>query len=749
MKTFWNNRRITFVAILVLSIVIVFFLGRTSNEETLKRQLHIIPNGITTFRKGLDISGGTKLTYRISYDKYEETYKNSQELADVKQTVENIILKNIDGRISKLGVSDYKSYTQQLDNETQIVVEIGGVADLDQAKEIIGKTVELEFKLPNEASEDTSARATLAQKLHDDIVANPLKMAELTEGRSSENVFYSKFTGANLTELPAIYQNNLEILTSLATQTETISPVLEGVYGNAQAYDASGNVTTEALNGYTFFRVVETQSWDRTSIGIADIIEVATQLDIPYSPELTILPTDQGIASGSYRIDEGTLQYNNGELYPNQEAYDMQVLAIVPNSTLGLTGDQITQQEATFAQRVEEIKTTLLQTPDATFEDASEVANGRIGLTEIKQAIPAFNGANTWEVQSYDTAEGITYILLVKEKKAPTEKRFWFLTLENVLSAPFEEALKSKTTYTIEEIFVQDRLTWITAQAGDGKILNGANFKYASVSTSQMGQPVVVLNFDETGKEIFCDITTNHIGKQMAIFIWGQIITSPVIQAKICDGSAQIDGQFTPESAKELTNSLNDGALPAPLILMQEEKVSPSLGESAFTGAVIAMLTGLVLIYVYMTIMYGFRKGFVSLISLSLFALVLLAIVKVIDYALSLSGIAAIILSIGMAVDSNILIFERMKEEKAEGKNNDTAIKNAYERSRSAVRDSQLSTGLIGFLLFMMGINMFKGFGSMLVVGVILTLLINVPLIKELLFIFYPTTKDTSSKKLS
>jgi preprotein translocase subunit SecD len=260
MKTFWNNRRITFVAILVLSIVIVFFLGRTSNEETLKRQLHIIPNGITTFRKGLDISGGTKLTYRISYDKYEETYKNSQELADVKQTVENIILKNIDGRISKLGVSDYKSYTQQLDNETQIVVEIGGVADLDQAKEIIGKTVELEFKLPNEASEDTSARATLAQKLHDDIVANPLKMAELTEGRSSENVFYSKFTGANLTELPAIYQNNLEILTSLATQTETISPVLEGVYGNAQAYDASGNVTTEALNGYTFFRVVETQS---------------------------------------------------------------------------------------------------------------------------------------------------------------------------------------------------------------------------------------------------------------------------------------------------------------------------------------------------------------------------------------------------------------------------------------------------------------------------------------------------------
>jgi protein-export membrane protein SecD len=154
------------------------------------------------------------------------------------------------------------------------------------------------------------------------------------------------------------------------------------------------------------------------------------------------------------------------------------------------------------------------------------------------------------------------------------------------------------------------------------------------------------------------------------------------------------------------------------------------------------MLAGLVLIYLYITLMYGFKKGVITLVSLTVFTLVLLAIVKVIDYALSLSGIAAIILSIGMAVDANILIFERMKEEKAEGKNDDAAIKTAYGRSRAAIKDAQLSTGLIGLLLFMMGINMFKGFGSMLVVGVILTLLINVPLIQELLFMFYPTKKE-------
>ena len=124
MKTFWNNRRISFGVVILLSIFIVFFLGRTFDNESLSRKLTLTTQGITNFRRGLDISGGTKLTYRIAYDKYEETYKNSQELADIKQTVENIIIKNIDGRISKLGVSDYKAYTQKLSNETQILVEI-------------------------------------------------------------------------------------------------------------------------------------------------------------------------------------------------------------------------------------------------------------------------------------------------------------------------------------------------------------------------------------------------------------------------------------------------------------------------------------------------------------------------------------------------------------------------------------------------------------------------------------------------
>ena len=141
---------------------------------------------------------------------------------------------------------------------------------------------------------------------------------------------------------------------------------------------------------------------------------------------------------------------------------------------------------------------------------------------------------------------------------------------------------KQETVYTLEDVFVQDRETWIPAT--DGKnILNGAYFKFANPSASEVGEPIVAINFDDQGKTIFCSITSNNIGNAMAIFVGGNLLTAPTIQSKICGGTAQINGNFTTESAKTLSNSLNEGTLPAPLILMQEEKISPTLGDSALS----------------------------------------------------------------------------------------------------------------------------------------------------------------------
>ena len=735
MNSFWTKRRKILWILTLICAFIVFFIGWTFNTEKMSRQLSFSRDAVTNFRKWLDISGGTRLIYRISYDTYNQTYSgNSAELDSIKKTVENIILKNIDGRISQLWVSDYKSYTQQLDNETQIVVEIWWVADLDQAKELIWKTVELQFKLPNEkewTDEEKSERTSIAQGLYNDLLDNSDKFEAIAGSRESENIYYNKYDKATISQLPTIYQDNIEVLNE--TQEWKISPLMEWLYYSYQYQDNSGNIQDIDMNGYTFFRMISKEEWVRDWISLSDIIEVATTLWAKYDEKFSLVKNWTDIASGSYTIEWNVLKYNNGEVLPNQEAYDVRILAMIPN-----VGDENwnVESDEDFSNEVNDAKSALLADMEVEIAEASPIYDGILSSADLKGAIPSFDTNSTDTVQVYDV-EWITYLVAIRDTKSASDRWYNFVTVNGVSESEFNSALESQTFYTLEEVFVQDKLSWINAVSEDGRILNGANFKYAAVSTSQLWQPVVLINFDDTGKAIFCSITEKNIWKQMAIFIWWEMITSPVIQAKICDGSAQIDGNFTAESAKELTNQLNDWALPAPLILMQEEKVSATLGENAFNGALLAMGVGFIIIFFYISFLYGWRKWFISLISLTIYAVVLFAIVKIIDYALSLSGIAAIILSIWMAVDANVLIFERMKEEKANKKSDEEAINVAYDRSWNAIRDGQISTWMIGLLLMLMWINMFKWFGTMLVVWVLLTLLINAPVIKELLHIFY------------
>lgn len=730
MKIIWDRKKIILAVVLFLSFIAVFFVEWSFDKETLSRGLSLTTNGITSFRRGLDVSWGTRLTYKISYDKYESAYseKNqSAELNAVKNTVENIILKNIDNRISKLGVSDYKAYTQKRNEETQIVVEIGGVTDLDQAKEIIGKTVELEFKLPNENAQNQEERKGVATRLYEDLKKDPTKIQSFADNKSSENVFYQEYTKKGLLELPNLYTENQKVLDNL--ETGALSEIIEGNYGVQQYVDENGELAEESVNGYTFFRLIDKANQERKEINLNDIVEVSKKLGLEINNELDVVNSNQGIESGDYKIIDNTLRFNNGTIYDNQEAYKLKILAYQPNLE-GLAWEELQAEQKKIEEKksfvVEELENDIY----AEFTDVSPILDSTISLLELKQIIPDFTTQDIGKAAAYER-DGVVYFLVVLDKKGVNDQRYGFVVINDIDQESFEKELQTKTYYTIQEVFVQDSLSWIPAQSSKGKMLNGANFQYAAVGTSKLGQPVVNITFDSVGKEVFCDITEHNIGNQMAIFIGGKLVTAPKIQAKICDGTASIEGNYSKEEAKATADSLNDGALPAPLVLMQEEKINPTLWDRAFSGAVIALIFGIVSIFIYMVVLYGIKRGVVTLISLMAYTLVLLAIVKITDYALSLSGIAAIILSIGMAVDANVLIFERMKEELANGKDIKSAIKVAYERSYTAIKDSQISTGIIGFFLFCIGINIFKGFGLMLVVGVILTLCVNVPLIRE------------------
>ncbi len=713
----------------------------------MNRQFSFAWDAVTNFRKWLDISGGTRLTYRISYDNYEQTYSgNTQALAEIKKTVENIILKNIDGMISQLWVSDYRSFTQQLDNETQIVVEIWWVADLDQAKELIGKTVELQFKLPNEnewSDEEKNERKIIAENLYNDLLNNSDKFEAIAGARESENILYNKYEWVTFSQLPTVYQNNLEVLNG--TQEWKVSPIMTWKYYYYQYQDQDWNPQTIDMDGYTFFHLISKEQWTRTWVALADILEVATTLGATYDEKYTLVKEWTDVKSGSYVFEWDILKYNNGEVYSNEEAYDARILAMIPDVPIDADWDNTDSEEGSedleshddvFADEINSAKESLLADNDAEIAKASPIHDWVIWSAELKEGIQTFDVNNTDSVQVYEY-EGVTYLIVLRDKKEPTDHWYNFVVVNWVNEEEFSKALESQTFYTIEDVFIQDKLSWVNAMTEDGEILNGANFKYASVSTSQLWEPVVLISFDTKWSDIFCKITEKNIWNQMAIFIWWKMITSPVIQARICDGSAQIDGNFTADSAKDLTNQLNDWALPAPLILMQEEKVSPTLWENALNWALLAMAIWFIAIWIYMTCIYGWKKWLVSLLSLTVYTMILFAIVKIIDYALSLSGIAAIILSIWMAVDANVLIFERMREEKEDKKSDTEAINIAYDRSWNAIRDGQISTWMIGLLLMLMWINMFKWFGTMLVVWVLLTLFVNAPVIKELLHMFY------------
>ncbi len=542
---------------------LIFFVGRELDPTTNTERMIITPNWINHFSKGMDIAWWVRLTYKIDLSKYAQVYTNQQEYAQVTKWVEDIILQNIDKRVSALWVSDYSSYIQSLDDGKYVVVELWWVSDLDQAKEIIWKTVELEFKLPYEWdwTDQKVSRQLYAEEILKWVVANPATFQLAAISNQSDNVVYHVYSWVSLEDLPSFYKTNPWLLK-------------------------------------------DREVW-------------------------SVIPT---LTEGNYWSEVLTIAWNP------------------QNVTLNW------------------------------------------------QVITKWNGSRT------------------------TTWSWWIET----------------TVYDLEDMVISDSPAWILAT--DPKtwdLLNWAFFKYANVSSSQTWQPVAVINFDDKWKQIFCNITEVIVGKPLAIFIWWELVTSPVIREKICWWSAQIDWSFTPESSKKLVDDLNEWALPAPLILAQEEKVSPVLWEKALSGAIIAAWVWLLLIYLFMIWMYWLKQWSVAVLTLISFIIVLLWITKLFRYSFSLSGIAAILLSLGMGVDANVLIYERIREERTNWLWRFEAIEEWYKKSYSAIRDGNVTTLMIAVLLFFIWTNVFKWFWTMMMVNILLTLWVIVPLTRGLLHKFY------------
>jgi len=742
----WQARKLLLGLLFILGIFVIFFVGRSFDATTGERHFTLTLQGVKEFRLWLDVSGGTRLIYRINYDKYDELYTDQTELNEVKKMIETIILKNIDKRISKLGVSDYRSYVQQVNEEPYIIVEIWGVANLEQAKDIIGKTVELEFRLPNteeSSASEQQARKIKAKELLAVVLDEPEMFEDLTINRGSENIEYHIFSWVSLMQLPQMYQQNPALLRD--AEVGIISPTLvEGLYTTFPTQDEFGEEMELELNGYTFFRLLEKRIETKEQPDIQDFLIAVQMHELEYvqsfSAETSLLPW-----AYDYDVNNQKILFNVGPVAEGQVAYKAMIYQISNESTLGKSDEEITDLEATRKALADDIKAHIEDEAYlASLENVQLVNDNWIDILSLQQSIPSFVDQDENTIEIFEQG-ATTVVIAVESKKSAEQSLYQVLEAPDVsasIRAAVQADMKEKVLYTIEDVFVQDKLAWVSAiDSVSNKVLNGAYFKFASVGASQMGEPVVNITFDGVGKDIFCNITQNHINDQMAIFVGGEIKTAPVIRSKICDGVAMIEGDFSSDEAKELVDDLNEWTLPAPLVLMQEEKISPTLGTNALKDSLIAAAIGVILIVLLMLFMYGWRKALVTMGVLIAFIVILLMIMKLIDYALSLSGIAAIILSIGMGVDANILIFERVREELKNKKTIASAIEIGHKRSRAPIRDGNVSTGLIAFLLFTLGINMFKGFGSMMLLNIILILLINVPLTKDLLQLMFHKKK--------
>ena len=305
-------------------------------------------------------------------------------------------------------------------------------------------------------------------------------------------------------------------------------------------------------------------------------------------------------------------------------------------------------------------------------------------------------------------------------------------------------------TQNSEETFGSEKLSFEdgTEDAIVSKriILSGDNLLDAQPRMdNQNNETVVTFTLDRVGAKRFAKATSSGIGKRLAIVLDGKIVSAPVIRDSIMSGNGQISGNFTFQSATDLALLLRSGALPAPLSIIEERTVGPDLGQDSINSGIFALIIGFLLVIIFMFVKYKFF-GFIANITLIINLFLLVGILTLFEATLTLPGIAGIILTVGMAVDANVLIFERIKEETLNEKNNIIAFDSGYERSKTAILDANITTLIAAIILFIMGSGPIKGFSVTLGVG-IFTTLFSVYFIARLFTSIY-VTKNKQKEKL-
>lgn len=283
-------------------------------------------------------------------------------------------------------------------------------------------------------------------------------------------------------------------------------------------------------------------------------------------------------------------------------------------------------------------------------------------------------------------------------------------------------------TYTYPGYWIKSDLTGRNLVKADATFQSGTK-------TAIQSEPVVSIQFDNVGKEKFRDLTKNNLNKQIAIVLDNKIVSAPTVQTEITDGQAIITGSKEIKEAQELAKRLNEGMLPVPTQLIGQQNVGATLGQGSLKLSIVAGIVGLLLISLFILFFYKF-PGLIAMIALGIYAIIVLAIFKLIPVTMTLAGIAGFILSIGMAIDANILIFERMKEELRAGKELHLSIIDGFNRSWNSIRDSNISSIITCLILyFFTGSGPIRGFALTLLLGILISMFTAITVTRTILLL--------------
>jgi SecD/SecF fusion protein len=668
-------------------------------------------NAKTDVNLGLDLKGGTQLDYKIDLAKVEE--------ADRTQIIEGV-REVIRKRVDSLGVAEPNIYVSNIADEYHVVVELAGISNIEEAKAVVGKTIQLEFKEENEEVSDE--QKTIAKEGSSKFYSALLAGGDFEElGTADENANPGRvlWFPQPLQEISKYSEEMQKAIEGKSVGT-TLAP-FEIKDGYTQ--DSQGNFI--ALDGYAVVQILErgTSEIEKNTVASAS----ARHILIAY---------------------EGSERSTATRTKEEAQALAEEVLAKIND------GESVEDLASQYSD-----------------DAGSKDKGGDLGKFESGVMTPKFEEA--------------AFALEVGATSEIVETDFGFHIIETYAKENAVTTKETVDTYRINKIvYITTPDPWKSTE------LTGEHFKHADVMFNQAYQPYVAIEFNDEGAKLFEEITARNIGKQVAIFVGGSLISSPNVQDKISGGSAQISGDFTLEEAQDLARDLNTGAIPAPVVLSGQYNISASLGAEALNQSLIAGLIGVIALCVWMIAYYklpgllatlalvvyslliqlaikvALPTGIAVLIGLGIFIYIVHLILrssdssgeKFISFLLSciilffvtfvlstkitmtLAGIAGVILSIGMAVDANILIFERMKEELRNGKDLSTAIREGFDRAWDSIRDSNFSSLITCGILFFFGTSIIRGFALNLALGILISMFSAIMLTRTIL-LFTASTK--------